>query len=74
MVDEGILKMLADYVLAAVFLALYVRESAAHRATLERVAEQRRVENQEQRTLIYRIARLNSGGALESSTTIPIQD
>lgn len=77
--DADLIKLLADYILATVFLVLYVRESTAHRLTLEKVSEQRRVENAEHRDLLYKLARLRVGESsnarpeLDSSPRIPIQ-
>jgi hypothetical protein len=58
-VNEGmdIIKLLADYVLAAVFLVLYVRSQTELVKTHQIVAEQRRDENREMRTLLFELAR-----------------
>jgi hypothetical protein len=57
--NEGmdIIKLLADYVLAGVFLVLYVRSQTELIKTHEMVAEQRREENREMRTLLFELAR-----------------
>jgi hypothetical protein len=57
--NEGmdIIKLLADYVLAGVFLVLYVRSQTELVKTHQTVAEQRREENREMRTLLFELAR-----------------
>lgn len=70
-----IIKLMADYALAAAFLVLYAREAQLHRKTLEDIAEQRRVENAEMRDLLFRLARLGAKQGLapeDSSTRIPV--
>lgn len=69
-----VIKLMADYGLAAAFLVLYAREAQAHRKTLENISEQRRIENAEMRDLLFRLARLGAKSGIQddSSTRIPI--
>jgi hypothetical protein len=57
-----IVQLLADYVLAGVFLVLYVRSQAELVKTHQMVAEQRREENREMRTLLFELARRGVSG------------
>lgn len=70
-----IIKLMADYALAAAFLVLYAREAQMHRKTLEDIAEQRRAENAEMRDLLFRLARLGakSPASDDSNVRMPVQ-
>lgn len=57
--DADLLKLLADYALAAVFIVLYVRSQAELAKAYREIAEQRREENREMRDILAELARAN---------------
>lgn len=59
MMDADLLKLIADYALAAVFITLYVRSQAELAKAYREIAEQRREENREMRNILAELARAN---------------
>lgn len=55
--DENLLKLLVDYALAAVFIVLFVRSQMELVKVHSQMADQRREENREMRTLLFELAR-----------------
>lgn len=68
--DADLLKLLADYALAGVFIVLFVRSQMELVKVHREFSEQRREENREMRNLLFELARRGVGGnPLEDTQT-----